>query len=176
MKIILFILGCLVLTNCRTHNATNYCINYDFQYDLVTPNLLLGDWFPIVVDSSLSYNYDCHKFNIVDPGTGIFNVNVISLLNNNSLLSFSLDKTKRNNSFLSWINNTRTLNTILDTDYSTYCVGIKCMEYPDGFRYHAFILSRTMTLPDDLLLRLENLITHNFGKFDFRRISFSNCS
>jgi hypothetical protein len=176
MRIILFLLGCLVLTNCQTYNRTDYCLNYDLKFDLANPSLLFGDWYPIVVDSNLSFNYDCHKFNIFEPGTGIINVNVISMLNNNSVNNWSLDKTKRNNSFLSWINNTRALNTIVDTDFNTYCVAIKCMEYADGFRYHVFILSRTMTLPDDLILKLENSITQNFGTFDFRRINFSNCS
>ena len=103
MKVLLVFLACIVLTNCQLYNRTDYCLNYDLNFNL-QPELLLGDWYPIVVDTGLTYNYDCHKLNIFRSNLGNYSVNILNLLNNN-YINFDILKTKRINSFLTTINN-----------------------------------------------------------------------
>jgi hypothetical protein len=175
MKFLLLIIGCLVFTNCQLYNRTDYCLNYDINFDLRT-ELVFGDWYPVSVDTNVRYNYDCHKLTITKLGTKEALVNVLNM-STNSFITFNSIQSKRINSFISYLDGIRSLCTVIDTDYTSYLVAIQCVESANWRNYHAVILSRTMTLPDDLIERLQNMIVEKFNwNFEFKTVEFSNCS
>ena len=174
MKIILLLLACLVFANCQ-YNRTDYCLNYDLRLD-INPSLLLGEWYPISVDTNELFNWDCHKFTISRVSDKVSRVSLMNMLTNEEY-SFDSWVSKRLNSYVSDFEGVRTLDTVIDTDYTSYVVVISCYEFEDGRSYHATILSRTMTLPDDLVTRLQNLVLTTFNKkFEFRRVRLNECS
>jgi hypothetical protein len=175
MKFVLLIVACLVLTNCQLYNRTDYCLNYDINFDL-RPELLFGDWYPVSVDTNVRLNYNCHKMTISKSGTNEALVNILNM-STNSFISFNTFQSKRINSFISYLDGIRSLCTVIDTDYTSYLVAIQCLETTEWRNYHAVILSRSMSLPDEVILRLQNLVVEKFNwNFEFKSVEFTNCN
>ena len=169
MKIVLLLLTLALAANCmRVRDCDLNRIPNIFDLDA---ERLMGIWYP--VDMSLhSRNYDCFKINFISLGNNTFQLEMLNQTSNDYLTFATNLSNERKDTFVSSgdPNALYRFYTIIDTDYDNYMVAIYCVHKPEGDIYYAHILSRTFTLSEDLLLRLQNSLLRYFN-FEFKKIN-----
>jgi hypothetical protein len=166
--VILLLLSFLAVNSMKLRDCNLNRVPEVFDLD---PSRLEGVWYPVMMSIS-NKNYDCFKvnFNMLTTNSTF----LIEMLNQTDGSYLSLETSvspQRNDTFISTGDSSDVLRwyNIFDTDYDTYMVAVYCVQSQGSDAYYAHILSRTSSLPEDLLLKIKEHL-NRFFYFEFVNI------
>jgi hypothetical protein len=134
------------------------------------PSRLEGIWYPVMMSLS-NHNYDCFKINFNMLTNTTFQIEMLNQTDGN-YFSFETNLSPLRNDTFFTSGDRNAINrwyTIVDTDYDNYMVAVYCVHSRDGDVYYAHILSRTYSLPEELLQKIKEHL-NRFFYFDFVNI------